>query len=51
MNWGVFMYTEENEFDYDDYDKKNNGGFINKDLIIKIILIVICLLIIIFLVI
>ena len=44
------MYTEENEFDYDDYGKKNNGGFINKDLIIKIVLIVICLLIIIFLV-
>ena len=48
------MYTEENEFDYDDYDnyKENNNHNkgINKNLITKIILIIICLIIIIFLV-
>ena len=45
------MYTEENEFDYEDYGNNNqNKGFINKSLITKIILIVICLAIIIFLV-
>ena len=45
------MYTEENEFDYEDYGNNNqNKGFINGSLITKIILIVICLAIIIFLV-
>ena len=45
------MYTEENEFDYEDYGNNNqNKGSINKSLITKIILIVICLAIIIFLV-
>ena len=45
------MYTEENEFDYEDYGNDNkNKGFINGSLIIKIILIVVCLAIIIFLV-
>ena len=52
---GVIMYTEENEFDYEDYDnyeEKNNNQNkgINKNLITKIILITICLIIIIFLV-
>ena len=36
------MYTEENEFDYEDYGNNNqNKGFINGSLITKIILIVI----------
>ena len=48
------MYTEENEFEYEDYSEDNNqnknNGFINKNLITKIVLIVICLIIIVFLV-
>ncbi len=45
------MYTEDNEFDYNEYDNKNGNGnsYFNKGLITKIILIVICLVIIIFL--
>lgn len=49
------MYTEENEFDYENYDNyeennNNQNKGINKNLITKIILITICLIIIIFLV-
>lgn len=44
------MYTEENEFDYADYNNDKNNKKFNKNLIIKAILIVICLVIILFLV-
>ncbi len=48
------MYTEENEFDYDNYlaeneDGGSNNSSFNKNLITKIILIAICIILIIFL--
>ena len=50
------MYTEENEFNYDDYleeslrDTSNKRPFFNFQLILKIILIILCIILVIFLV-
>lgn len=46
------MYTEENEFDYNDYVEENNNyqkRFFNKGLITKIVIVLLCVILLIFL--
>jgi len=46
------MYTEENEFDYNDYEEENNDyqkKSFNKGLIIKIVVVLLCVILLIFL--